>query len=459
MKNKLYDKLSVFQNVLDKKILTALGIILVLLAIPLTTFILKNQTTLKSRASNSEEPKNVKITNISDKSFTITYQTDLPSTGSISYGEDKRLGESELEDVDKEKGSLSPKKIHSISAKKLKPSTKYYLTIISGPNTFLNNGALFEITTGSNISSASAKQNSIKGKIILPDGSIPLEALVYLNAQNSQLLSNTVAKDGNFSFSLEELRTDDLSSYFDVNDNTVFKIFATDGSLESNALVSLGETDYIPTITLSSNYDFTQETSPIASNSAQSGFPSISPNKGSKPEILNPKENQSFIDQKPQFRGTSLPNEKVEIIIHSPEQITTQVTADGNGNWTYRPPTTLSPGEHTITILTRDASGILKKITQSFTVFAAGDQVSESATPSATPIPTLTPTPTPTIIVSTPTATPTPTPSPTPTLVPTRPRDTLPPTGNSQALLLTIGGVVVAIAGITLFLLTHRTLR
>ncbi|MDP2585322.1 MAG: Ig-like domain-containing protein, partial [Candidatus Levybacteria bacterium] len=366
------------KRLFSKKNLMILGIILVLIGIPLTIFILKNQTVLKSRASDTTEPRDVKITNITSLSFTVTYQTELPSTGSISYGSDKKLGESELEDIDKEKGSFSPKKIHSISVKKLIPATKYYLTIISGSNTFLNNGAPFEAITGPDISSTSGKQQDIKGKIVLPDGSAPPEALVYLNAENSQLLSSTTTKDGEFSFSLKELRTNDFSSYFDINEDTVFKIVATNGSLKSTVLTSLNQKNSIPTITLSNDYNFIQESSSVASKSAESsGFPStIDLGKKSKPEIINPKENQSFPDQKPQFRGTSLPNEKVEIIIHSEEEIVAQVTADSNGNWIYKPSTNLSPGAHTITIKTRDSQGILTTIMQSFTVFAAETQTS-----------------------------------------------------------------------------------
>ncbi len=460
------------KKLFNKKILTILGIILVLIGIPFITFILKSQTVFKSRASDSQSPQNVKITNISDRSFTITYQTELPSTGSISYGNDKKLGESELEDLDKEKGSFSSRKTHSISVKKLMPTTKYYLTIISGSSTFLNNGVPFEATTGPDISSASAKQAAIKGKIVLPDGNAPPEALVYLNAENSQLLSSTITKDGEFSFSLKELRTDDLSSYFNANGDTIFKIVVTNGSLKSVTSASLNQSGSLPTITLSNDYNFIQEVSPIASKSAEpSGFPSIVlPSKNSKPEIINPKDNQSFDSQKPQFRGTSLPNEKVEIIIHSAEEITTQVTADSNGNWTYKPSANLSPGVHTITIKTRDSSGILTTIMRSFTVFAAETQV-PTATPSAiptvaptpkikptptpTPIPTLTPSPSPTIVILAPL--PTSTPIPSPILAPIGSKGGLPPTGTPPTFLI-IGGVITAITGLALFLLTHTIL-
>lgn len=454
-------------RLLKIRIPTILGIAIIAFAIILTNIVIKNQTNLKSKASDSEKPQNIKITNISDKSFTVTYQTEALITGSVSYGNDKKLGESELDDADKEKGSFSPKKIHSITIKKLLPSTKYYLAIISGSNTFLNNGISFEATTGSDISSSSsAKEAVAKGKVVLPNGNAPSEALVYLITDGSQLLSATAAKDGKFSLSLKDLRTDDLSSYFNASEDTVFKISATDGSLKSAALASFNKIDSVPTITLSNDYDFAQEDAPPASKSAQpSGFPSITPSKNIlKPQILNPKENQTFTDTKPQFRGTSLPNEKVEIIINSDETITTQVTADANGNWTYKPSNNLPPGEHTITIKTRDSSGILTTIMQSFTVFAASVPTTiPSITPTqkpvstSTPIPTFPPSPT-VIFMPLPTSTVLPTVNPSPVFLPDESsKGGLPPTGTSPILLL-VGGIATAISGITLFLLTHRVL-
>lgn len=437
-------------QLLNKRIPTIFVIGFIVLGIVLTTIVVKMQTNLRSSAGNSGEPKNVKIANLSDNSFTITYQTDAATTGSVNYGSSKQLGNTQLEDL--------PKNVHSLTVAKLSPSTKYYLTIISGQNTFLNNGIPFEISTGPNISSSSALQTVIKGKVILPDGNVPNEALVYLSTDNSQLLSTTVGKDGEFNFSLKNLRTDDLSSYLEVNQNSVFKLVATSNSLKSTILFSIKETDLIPTITLSNDYDFTKDVVEIASKSAEPlSFPSIKVvSENLKPQILTPKKEQTFIDQKPQFQGTSLPNETVDIIIHSDENIQTQVVADSNGNWTYRPPANLSPGTHTITIKTRDSQGILTTITQSFTVFAQGTQVSESATPSATPtqsIPTLTPTPSPTIIlIPTLTSTPTPTAS-----LPVESKGGLPPTGNSSILLI-IGGIVSTISGIALFLLTRTIL-
>lgn len=427
-------------QLLNKRIPVIFGIGIILLTVILTTIIVRIQTSFKSNASNSEEPQNVKITNLSNNSFTITYQTVIASDGSVNYGTRKELGNTQLEDFDKKKGNLSPKNIHSITVKKLDPSTKYYVTVISGQNTFLNKGVPFEISTGPIISSASAAKFQVKGKVILPDGNPPNETLVYLKAKNSQLLSSIDGQNGEFNFSLDSLRSDDLNSYLKLNDSTFLELTTISDSLKSTVFVSLSKANPIPTITLSNDYDFTNDFAPIASKSAESKFVnffSASKPEGLKPQILIPKKDQSFTDRKPQFRGTSLPNEEIEIIIHSDEQITSQVTADNNGNWTYSPPNNLSPGVHTITIKTRDSEGILTTITRSFTVFAQ-----ESA-----PSPTFTPTPTAILIL-------TPTPFPSISPVSIESKGGLPPTGTPPFLFI-IGGIAAVASGLILFLLSR----
>jgi hypothetical protein len=439
----------------NKRIPTLFGIGIIMMGILLTNTAIKNQTSFSSKASSSEEPKNIKITNVSDNSFTVTFQTDVPTISSIKYGQNEKLEKSEIEKIDKEKGTLISKKIHSISINNLLPITKYYFSITSGSNTFLNNDVSFETITGSEIPSTSIEDKVLTGKIVSPNGDTLSEGIVYLNTNNSQLLSTVFADDGKFNFSLKEIRTSDLASYLDLNSNSPIRIFATDGNLTSVVLVSLNQNDSIPTIILSNNYDFTQEIHSIASESAElARFPSIAISKNNlKLEIISPKDNQTFTNPKPQFRGTSLPNENIEITIQSNEEIKAQITADKNGNWTYKPFESLSPGIHTITIKTRDSLGILRTISKMFTIYT--NEI-------LTSIPTRIPTPTRAI---SPTVMPMPTSELTPTTVLSMSStasvlaastNELEPTGSSQAILI-FGGIIAVLAGITLLFFTHKT--
>jgi hypothetical protein len=152
----------------------------------------------------------------------------------------------------------------------------------------------------------------------------------------------------------------------------------------------------------------------------------------------------------------------VKITIHSDQAVQTTVKADQNGNWDYRPSSNLSPGTHTITIQAKDNSGILKTITQSFVVYASGQQINPPPSGSPTPIVSVSPTniPSPTSIV---TLIPTITLIPSTTITQTQggititvsPKKPLPPTGNPSVMTAGIVGAVVTLIGGLMLLLTR----
>lgn len=437
----------------EKRIPTILGLVILIIGIGLTTFLAGKSTNLRSIAGPSETPTDSRITNISDTSFTVSYTTADNVLGSVNYGRDNNFGKTALDDRDQEKNIPTPYTIHSITVKNLTPSTTYYFSIKSGANTFLQNNSPFTVTTGTVIQDTVPQKKSVNGKVILPDGSTPKEAIVYLASDETQTISSLVKGDGSYSIPLNFLRKKDLLSYFFPQKNTIYNLLVTGDNLSSKAKLSNLESDNLPTITLSNDYDFTQDANPIATQSSSfSSLPiQIYSPSSTKTEILTPKKDQGFVDQQPKFSGTAVPNSIIEITIHSDEGIQAQVTADANGNWSYRPPAPLSPGEHTISITIRDVSGILKTISQSFVVFASGEQITQSATPSATPVitqPPLSPIPTlEPIITIIPTA------PPVISITPTTPPIT--PPGNSTAMTIGALGLLTAVAGVFLFLLTR----
>lgn len=432
----------------DKRIPTLLGIALVAFSVILTSIFIKNKTIFRSNAITIEDPQNITITNISDTSSVLSYTTQGNVASTVSFGKDTNLGLTEIEDTDSEKGAVSPHIIHVTTLKNLTANTKYYFAINSGQTTFLNNNVPFELVTGPSIPSPPSIQQPITGKVILPDGSIPSQVVAYLTILGAQTLSTLVRKDGSFTFILDSLRSEDLSSYLKLKKDSNIKIAFVGDSFSSRVLALYSQTNPLPIITLSNNYDFSIESS-ISIASASGGIggfqeilpsPSLLKNTGIKDAvILIPKKDQSFTDPQPEFRGTSLPNEKVEIIIHSSETITAEVTADSHGNWVFSPETNITPGTHTITIQTKDTFGIVKTIAQSFIVYAAENPTPVPASVSATPFSTVTPS-----------STPTPTPTPDLTLL-----QQIPPTGDSNILTIGIAAIVITAIGVVLFLLTH----
>lgn len=444
-------------NLFNKRIPTLLGLLTIVIGIGITSFLTRQGIIFTGQASPTDEPANIQIGNVTDSSFTVSYTTEGAVFGSINMGTNSGLGTTILDDRDK---TLTAHKTHTMTANKLTPKTTYYFAIISGENTFIDNGVLYSITTGPSLNKSSTMQReSVTGKIIMPNGEVPTETMVYLEIEGAQALSTFAKSDGSYNIPLSLLRTSDLSSYYSLSEEAKVKLLIFGDSLKSNISLTAGGISQIPTITLSQNYDFTISNTPLAQSepsatpSVEIAFPTAthSSSLNNDIQIITPEQDQGFSDDQPLFRGKAQPNESVEISIHSEEKIKSTVTTDANGNWTYRPDTSLSPGEHTISITTRDVFGILKTITQQFTVYASGSQVNESATPSATLTPTTTPTLTVTPIS---TASPTETPTITPSLT-ISPTIALPPSGGNALTTISIFAALLIVAGGLLFIFTR----
>lgn len=394
----------------QQRIPTIFAVLFIALGVFATSYLTQNTAVFRGLASPSEDPKNIRITNVTDSSFTISYVTDSAQTGSVVYGNSQNLSSVATDDRDSQK-AIAQHSLHIMTLKNLSPSTKYFFSIVSGQTTYSQSESdtsatkdvaakPFEVTTGPLLNPPSVNR-TLNGSIIGVDGSIPKEAIVFLKSDDSQIVSALIDNNGLYSFPIGSLRTLDLTSYINTEGKT-FTINVQGNNVSSTAVISSDQKE-VPKIILSDNYDYTVSNLPLATSTASLGFPNLlATSSATEPGITNPKEDQKLTDQQPLFKGTALPGSSIQITIHSSVQIQKTVTADQKGSWSYRPETPLDPGNHTITIKTQDKFGIIRSITQSFTVFAEGSQVEQPATPSANPtfVPTiLPPTPTPTVIV------------------------------------------------------------
>jgi len=402
-------------SILNKRLPRGLGIPVLLLSLITIFWLSRNVVLFGSKAAVSNIPKDVQISNITANTFTVSYLTDESVTGSIAYGLDSKFGKVAF-DV-RETTAPLPHRTHYITISNLAPSTKYFFSIVSGDAVFLNNSNPYNITTASSSASSASVQIPLGGLVTLDGNNVPTEAIAYVQSDDSQLLSTLLKTGGGYNFKLDNVLKKDLSGTLTFAPNTVLHMVIENSTLRSQVSLLAGQANPVPAIILSKDYDFSIGSNPIsatsASESAQvTGFPTPEINSSSSsPKIISPKTDQQFKDQQPLFEGTAQPNSEVTITVQSNQEINTTVKSDSNGNWQYRPDTKLSPGQHTLTIQTIDASGILRTLSQSFTVFAQGSQFTE---PSISP--TLQPTPT--------TTQPSPTILPTITIAPTQPEPT-----------------------------------
>jgi hypothetical protein len=364
----------------------------------LTSWTVRNNTLVNIRANPSYTPKDIKISNITDNSFTISYITSDLITGSLSYGTTTNVGNVLLDDKDKTTGKPSIHQLHYFTINNLNAGSQYYFTILSGDQTFNDNGLPYSVSTGQTLQPNSSNQITASGNVLLPDATYPKEAIIYIKTINSQLLSAPILPDGSFRISLATLRDLNLKNYLQLTDNDTLELSFIGDSYQASATVFVRDALHIPTISLSQQYSFTTDsvliptTTTDASMSAQSvllpKFSSDNP-LSKNPQIIVPSKDQAFNDRQPQFSGTALPYKTVDIIIQSTTTIQTAVKTDSNGNWSYRPTAPLIPGNHTITISTRDESGLIQTIVQSFVVHAEGSQFTDVSGTPPTPSPTI----------------------------------------------------------------------
>jgi hypothetical protein len=476
-------------RILNKRFPSFVGFFFLLMAIGTIMWLSRNTILFGTKAATDNVPKDVRITNVTDTAFTVSYITDDNVLGSIKLGKSGQTDQVILDTRDISDGISKEYTVHYITARNLSPATEYTFTITSGSENFSNNATPYEVTTAtkltdqlSDLTGGEIESSTLTGKVILDDGTTPSEALVYVSSSDSQFFSTLVKPDGTYSLELTKLRNKTLSDLISLDLDSVLTMQVVNATKTSDISILYSQIDPVPLITLSKNYDFTLSdepisSSPTASESAtqdeEAEFPTTEQETSSTPQILTPDEEQEFKDQQPLFRGKAVPNETVTITINSEQTITATVTADNKGNWQYRPDVPLEPGTHTITMRTVDASGLMRVITQSFVVYAEGSQFTEpsvSPATSATPTPTAKPTATPTAIPTntpaptkpgtTATATPSPTATPTPTKIAAATISvTTPPipVAGNTSLTLTILGIMAAI-GIGALLFVFATL-
>ena len=457
------------KQIANFRIPSVIGIILLLIGVGVTSYLVDQGVILEGRAAPEKNPGNIAITNVNPDSFTVMYTTEESVPGTLSYGTEKDGGSVALDERNASEGRSTPFTTHQITVRNLKPDTTYYFKIVSGDAVFQNENEPYVVKTAPELSTPPPNNQAVKGSVRFPDTTQKKDLLVLLTSETNEPRSALVSTDGLYTIPLTSLRTKDLSAFATLTDSTVFELQILSNNQVSKAKVLYSNTQPVPLISFGETYDFTINTEPLANNtnaSQSAQFPAVSEGGSNQAtiQILSPVEEETFTDQQPVFEGTALPGEEVEVIINSETPIETSVTANDSGGWSFRPATPLQPGEHTITIRTRDISGTLREFTRSFTVFAQGSQfVEPSISPTRTPTPALSSTsPTPTAVPSIePTATPvlaTATPASSTSATPAPTRTQLPPTGSSEVILGGIIGIGTLALGLIVFFLTRGSL-
>lgn len=364
---------------MTKRIPTILALFILGLAVGLTVVATQSVQTLFTRAATGTTPKNIRVTNVTDNSFTVSYLTDSAVKGSAGI-----VGQPfSPDDRDASLAQAQSYYTHYVIIKNLSPATKYQYQVEGGTTTY-------EVTTAPSVTASAVTAEPIYGTVAKLDGTPAFRAIVYFSPFGGAPVSTYVKANGNFLLPVNNLRTTDLKSFLFLKTNDPETIFIEGGQDGvSTVSCSVGKDKPVPNIVLGKDVSCTVTTAATA-----------------EVTITSPTEKEILSTGLPTFRGKAPINKTLQIEVRS-TPVTGTVKADASGNWVWSVPKNLAAGGHTLIISYVDNSGSTKALTRNFTVQAASGSTAilpqTYGTPSATIKPTPTPTPKPAVIVKPPT--------------------------------------------------------
>lgn len=412
---------------------TILGLIVLIVGVLAGVTLINSRQIFKIGANTEATPKNVRVSNITNSSATITWTSDIESVGFIKWGK----SELSLSKVALEEGE-EKSFVHSVNVLGIDPNSKIFFKINSEGKDYDNDGITWSLTTNS---SNNTSNNSLiaTGTILNSNSSTPAKAIVYLTI-NGVVVSAMTSVEGNYVIP--------LSSYFvNIPETTAIEI-SVQGGREgtSQAVIYPKSVKFIPAMILGRTYDFRaivennsdqipESSLSIPESIAVSSRFEVTTSGGNEQEkapvsIESIDEGEIITTVDPEFFGKGPTNEQIEIQIESELQ-TGSISTDSKGSWSWNPPNDLEAGEHKLTVKWKDSNGILRTITRTFIVSAAEGPAFES-TPSATPLNSTTPKATATAIS-------------TSSAAPKTPVATLKPTPETGSLTPTIGLFIMGI--------------
>ncbi len=213
---------------LQKQIPTLAGVLVLVVALVAGLFMFSEGTgVFAPRATPQTTPKQVKITNVADKAFTVSFYTDEATAGYVKYGTtDKDLTTQASDDRDQLSGTVGQYSLHHVTLKGLKPNTQYYFTLgTTSGVVYDNNGSPFSIKTTAEVSGPPPVAKTVYGNVTNAGGTPADGSIVYVAIDGLNEMSALVKSSGSWAVSLANARTKADGSYANLKDDSELNIF------------------------------------------------------------------------------------------------------------------------------------------------------------------------------------------------------------------------------------------
>ncbi len=232
------------------RIPTLLGLAVIIVGIVTGVLLNLKQQTFISKAAPDLIPQNIILSNLTDTSVTISWQTPSQATSFIRFGQADFSEQTALDDRDSKSPQLHW--VHYVTLENLLPKTTYQYKIISGKIS----SETLTFTTSTPLSSQTGFQPVI-GSVL--DNNAPLDdALVYLSIADATTQSALTKNSGNFLIPISQIRKSDLSDVYPLTEETVAKLTILSEKGQATVLLKLKNlTSELPPIILGENLDLT----------------------------------------------------------------------------------------------------------------------------------------------------------------------------------------------------------
>lgn len=248
MANELPNK----QGIWTKKIPTLVGLLLLVIALVAGTIFFQDGLGVFSpRATPETTPKKVRVTNVTDSTFTVSFITDEPTAGFVKYGTDpNKTDKTQGDERDQLSGTVKEYQTHHINVTGLQPNSTYHYVIGTGKGAvFDNEGKAFSVTTARRAASPGAAK-TVYGSVTTESGAPAEGAIVYVAIEGAGELSSQVKPSGSWAIPLSNARKTDKTGYAEVKDDDALQILVQgpESSRTAQGSVIVNEAQPVPTI-------------------------------------------------------------------------------------------------------------------------------------------------------------------------------------------------------------------
>lgn len=208
----------------------------------------------------AEQPAitDLQAVNVFGTSATIVWQTNIPVTGAVVFGENENL---DLKASDnRDRGQPHPRITHFVALNNLKPNTKYSYKIRNGSSEYPVEN--MEFTTAAEQPSTSEISFSflkpLKGTILNTNLNPIDESLIFLNLPGAENLATFSSTAGNFILPLKQVYTPGLEQIFTIPPDTRGTLTIKKGALQSEVKILISDTTVnLPPVSIGNNLDLT----------------------------------------------------------------------------------------------------------------------------------------------------------------------------------------------------------